>query len=218
MNNKWKHGVCALVTFLAVGLFWATTALAQTVPAPPPLPAECSSARPARFYDRGFDGGASMTDQAWNGVGQDPDKVDQLQDAVLAAVAALGVPPAPSPTALCEFLGFVDGLRYELAVIQYTVVGMCVEDGTFTGHFVAVAYCKLSLALGGLGLDEDLIRLAVGLCGASFQAACESTLDTETLAFPDVVNGHVCSDYVVAPFNGVYAQVRNNQCAYSPAP
>jgi hypothetical protein len=89
----------------------------------------------------------------------------------------------------------------------------CYVLGRFIGEMAATFYCDLSIALGGLGLDEWLVEGSITFCGVLFVYGCHRMFDYLTPRYPSVDDPQ-CLPYTQAPYLEVYAQARHNQCIY----
>ncbi len=110
-----KRTLSIVISILILGI--AGTAAAQ-------VPAECAGRLNGIGYNAGFRGGVSLVDQSWNGVAQDPLRVDDLIDAVTEGLsnAEAAVPPGASQFLICRILGLVDGALARLENIQDEVI------------------------------------------------------------------------------------------------
>jgi hypothetical protein len=197
-----KKTVLSLVIMTATLLVGVVPAFAT--------PPDCSSGRNLRGYNAGVTIGRSIVRQAWNSIGQDPDRFDELVDTVHDAVwvAIGGLPSDASDYTKCRAKGLGQGVCDQLDDIQVVVVGQCVLDGEVWGDLSAVLYCGLSLALGP---QEALGLIPVSptnLCGDSFEDSCQSEFASVAAAEP------TCEAFIEAPNDDVYADWQVGMCAY----
>jgi hypothetical protein len=198
-----KKIVLVVTTLAAVLLGSAGTAMA-TGP-------NCSVGYPKKGYDVGKKIGANITQQAWNGVGQDPLAFDDFLEIVLDQVnaAIANLPTNASDYVKCRAKGLLQGVTDELGRIQDDVEDQCLVDGTAWGLVMADFYCALSNALGGLGVAGLLPNPPNGLCGDSFEPACHASFD----AFAHTP-ANVCLDFTKVPFKAVFAEAKANACIF----
>jgi hypothetical protein len=206
----------SVVGLLIAGLCACFT---STASAQPLVPALCNTTREVRQFLLGVRKGRSLAQQAIAAVEatsgeddicQDLEAVADLQDLIQGIVDALDVPDAPSEAAQCHLQGQVAGLVAEVIDLQDTCVDVCIADGEFIGAISAFLYCELSVALGGLELAELFERLATTLCGEQFEDACDATF------FSTAATTASCVPFTIAPFDDVFEQTQNNQCASNP--
>ena len=180
------------------------------------IPAACQVGTTRRLYDLGLRKGKSLANQAWGStdIAGDCDNVDRFRDVIIALVNAqtstLG--SAPSDRSLCQLSGVLQGLLDRAGEVQDICIGECFLDGEFAGEFAAILYCALSISTGGLGFDDDFIPRPVGICGSTFEQACEDKFEHDTTL--DLL----CLPFTQNPFDGVWEQTQTNQCMYDPEP
>jgi hypothetical protein len=172
--------------------------------APPP---KCSNGANARAYNAGLAAGREMTNTAWERVGRDPDRIEELKPSIVAGFRA-ALPHSNGRPEACRFGGVVDGSMAQLVMIQDTVVRQCILDGATWGTVAAELYCGLAIEFGGLALGLELVRSPVGICGTNYEQSCDATLADAVLASP------ACRRYAEAQFANAFAQYQNNQCMY----
>lgn len=201
-------------------------------------PEECAgNAVDERFYNLGYVKGVSLVDQAWDGLGPNPCECDPYYFAdIVAAAFAAGTPAPGSPHAVwCHWAGSYQGAierANELLYVPddtatssddklaFSTYGFrcplfdCYFDGYLIGEMAATFYCELSIAFGGLGLDEWLVRGSFSFCGLFFTYGCDRSFDYHTSVYPEDGGDQQCLPYTVEPFLEVYAQTRYNQCLY----
>jgi hypothetical protein len=90
----------------------------------------------------------------------------------------------------------------------------CYTLGRFFGEMAATFYCDLSIALGGLALDEWLVEGRTTFCSVLFEYGCHRMFDYLTPRYPSQDDPQ-CLPYTRPPYLEVYAQVRHNQCIYN---
>jgi hypothetical protein len=198
---KLVRGTIACLSLVAAWAGWAREAAAFTPPA------FCTSVRNVAGYNTGVAGGTSITNAAWNGVGQDPDRIGDLQAAITGALTSA----APTTTAvyvLCRFAGIYDGALARLAQLQADVINQCVLEGTWIGYLQAQLYCGISIDLQGIADLGAIIRPPAGLCGSNFEVSCDADFDTEAAAYPG------CGPYITGGFAGIATHYRDLQCTY----
>jgi hypothetical protein len=190
-------------------VFMAATLIVGVVPAFADDP-NCTDSRNRRGYNAGVTIGTQIVTQAWNSIGQDPDRFDELVDVVHGAVwTAISRVTDASPYTQCRIKGLAQAVCDTLDGIQETVVGQCVLDGQAWGELSAVLYCSLSVAFGqqvGLGL----VPVApTNLCGASFEDACQDEF-ASVAAEPELA----CGEFIAEPNDDVFADWQVGMCAY----
>jgi hypothetical protein len=203
------------VLLFASSLF-VTQARAQDVPV------DCASF--ASAYRTGYSGGRSIARSAWSSrnVAQSCANIDVFRVAVTSALATrmryeLNLGGAPTQSAACRSLGFAQGATDTVDGLLNQCADTCFLEGQFIGEIAAVAYCELSIALGGLGLDELLLRGPVEVCGTAFEVGCDSNFQTRAVSYRNGDNIQ-CLPYTRVPFLEVFWQTQNNQCAYELEP
>jgi hypothetical protein len=82
-------------------------------------------------------------------------------------------------------------------------------DGRAVGEVAAALYCDLSIALGGLGVDELLEPAAADACSRTFESACRSAFDRAARGIPN------CRQFTRAEFREAYEVARFNQCVFA---
>lgn len=82
----------------------------------------------------------------------------------------------------------------------------CSEDGRFAGETAALAYCQLSISLGGLDPEEPLTPPPESECSCLYEDACREEFDRAAAAFPG------CAPFITGEFAEAYESVRFNQC------
>jgi hypothetical protein len=197
------------MTFVTVVLL-SGSVLAASEDAIAAPPAACSAVPAARAYNAGIRSGESLTDSAWAGIAENPDRLDELKRVVLAAVRSrTSLPPGASVVAQCRFAGFLQGTLDELAVLQDLVVQQCILDGDFFGDFMGNVYCDVSEGLGGLGNVGVIVRPTnPGTCGVNYQRSCDANFNSTAAANVG------CGPYLTGAFLAVVNEYRNNQCTY----
>lgn len=207
--------VRALVASLSLSALFALSAreaAALTVP-----PAACASGRNLSGWNAGHSGGVNITDSAWRAVGQNPDRIDELQaDITFAVTHAVPTTPAPSTYALCRFAGIQAGALDEVQVLQDLVIHACILDGRFVGGMNAQLYCLLSelfpphppTSPGGLPDPGAFIRPPTGTCGANYEVECDFEFDSTSASFPG------CGPFVTTPLDIVAHHFRDEMCTY----
>lgn len=199
-------------SFLLCVSFWmllCAQAFAQDVP-----PA-CAASRDTLAFNAGYTAGKSLVRQAWARLNS-CDKIDQLEAAVKTAIQRSVPTTSPTQYLQCRFSGMVSGMEAQVNGLFGTCADACFLEGQFVGEIAAIAYCELSILLGGLGLDELLIRGPVETCGLTFEVGCDANFETTALNYSNPFGQ--CLPFVRAPFEEVFFQAQNNQCAYDPLP
>jgi hypothetical protein len=164
-------------------------------------------------YLAGFHSGQLLVSQAWDRI-NDCDKIETFDNIVISSVDSLTLPLNPSLYVTCRYTGIIDGVLQQLADMDGSCTNQCFADGTVIGQISAQAYCDLSIALGGLGDLFAFMRAPVQVCGFSFQLGCDSTFIGFAATYLNM--GQACSIYTVSPFDIVFDNTRNFQCAYVP--
>lgn len=189
-------------------------------PAHATAPSECQTASNTRFYDLGVYKGVSMVDQAWASLDDpkcDYENLLDFVDIVTAAFDAAAPTSAASDLVLCHYTGSYDGAVNRAAELVAECTDSCTLNGQMVGEMAAIFYCELSIALGGLGVDEWLVGGEVPPCGDLFVAACEETFNSSTQSYPSAEDPQCLqyTPYGYPPYDDVvYDQARNNQCLY----
>lgn len=189
-------------------------ALPKIIPPVPPIPEMCSTGRPSTGYKVGVLTGENIVNQAWNGIDQHCMLVVEettFTDTILDTLKMLE-PVFASDYVICRYYGFARGVADRLIEIQNECLGYCVLDGQMIGEIAAQMYCELSILLGGLAKDVDLIEGFLTLCGAAQVGACESIFASITTNYDDPA----CTQYTEGDYSEVWAQAQNNQCVYNP--
>jgi len=175
-------------------------------------PAACSSVPAARAYSAGHRSGESLTESAWAGVGENPDRVDDLKRVIIQTIGGrvgTSLPAGASVLAQCRFSGLLQGALDQLEVIQDVVIQQCILDGDFFGDFLGTVYCDISESLGGLGTVGVIVRPTnPGTCGSNYQTSCDANFNSTAAANAG------CGPYLTGVFVAVRNEFRNNQCTY----
>lgn len=224
--------ICICAGWLS--LFALTSdAAAQAARREPPPPAQCT-AKPkhAEKFKNGFSAGAQRADTlfAATDVNKDPKKLKKKLNRVLDKLHEHVREVISSDTKdgrRCRVQGVADGFIRRLAEL----LGQCVLDGAQWAQFAANLYCELSIELDGLGNDGEFFRAPAGLCGTLFENVCDNSyayIATEgaTSLIPGVkqflaergltlVPYPGCAHYTRAPFDVVFADAINLECAYN---
>lgn len=171
--------------------------------APPP----CASGQNLVTYNSGVASGRALARTAWVGIGQDPDRVEELAGAIIALLRRTR-PKRVGAADGCRVGGVIEGAVSELLVIQDTVIRQCILDGETWGALAAELYCGIAVGVGGVNLEAYLARKPVGICGTNFQQSCDATLVDAARASAE------CLPYIQGPFANAFARYQNNQCTY----
>jgi hypothetical protein len=198
----------AIKTVLSLVIL-AATLLVAAAPATA-MPAECATARDIGSFNSGVTLGRLITRQAWNRVGQDPDRFEEAAAAVRAAVsgAIAGLPSEATSFVRCRAAGISQGVCDQLGIIQGGIVGQCVLDGEMWGVLSAQIYCDLAIAFEGQDVFDLIPTAPTTLCGESFEGACRGEFDEAAEA------DAVCLEYTEDPFLLEYASWKAGLCAY----
>ena len=188
---------------------FATTLAAVIVTTPSVASAtDCTTGRNKRAYDAGVLTGKSIVNQAWNGVGQDPDAFDQfkvtVENAVNTGIATIAV--SADDYVRCRAKGLAQGSVDQIGEIQGQVTSTCLLDGDMWGEFSADLYCALATAFDGLDVAGLLPNPPDGLCGTTFETSCHAAFST--FATTPV---NQCVDYSVGP---AFVETQQNMCIY----
>jgi hypothetical protein len=82
----------------------------------------------------------------------------------------------------------------------------CSEDGRFAGETAALAYCQLSISLGGLAPEEPLTAPPETECSCLYEDACRQEFDRVAADFDG------CAPFINGEFAEAYQSARFNQC------
>jgi hypothetical protein len=225
VRKHWEKYLGVLVTGIVL---WS-------LPVQAAIPAECEgSFLNKRAYNTGVVLGQSIVSQAWNGIEEDCDRLEEFETVIVNNVMDYVLPPEASQFTLCRYYGHIEGMLMQID-LNYTECGdKCAEEGHLIGEISAIAYCQLSFALEGLATADDFVRLPVQFCGTVFQISCDLNYNTVTRTYVDDgwdnpattdVHEGMCVRYtdqgnVLDPETGepmwepVWKQVRDIQCAY----
>jgi hypothetical protein len=204
------HALCFALSIVGS---WSASAHAQSTGNA--IPPGCQGARESRAFNAGTVSGHSLVRQAWANV-NDCDQIETFETIITDDLSGYQVPPGSSSYTICRFTGIVAGMLDELDAQFQNCQDQCLAEGETAGNISAIAYCQLSIALGGLATADWFLRGPVQVCGLNFQVGCDSSFvgDTENYS-----NSHgACLPYTQNPFTAVWTQARNNQCAYNPIP
>lgn len=177
------------------------------------VPAACRTQLGQRAFTAGHTAGGSLARQAWNNV-KDCDHVEDFESLVMNTLSRYGLPSNPSDYTACRYTGMVTGIIDELDGLFNVCTDQCFAEGEIAGDISAIAYCELSIALGGLASADDFIRGPVQVCGMSFELGCDTMFDTTSESYSNKIGA--CLAYTRDPFTSVWHQARSNQCAYNP--
>ena len=203
MQVRWS---CAAL--VSSCLCMPTVAYAQTIPT------ECQGRAESRAYRGGVAAGGSLVRQAWNGLKSDCDRVEEFEDIVTNALGRYSPAADISLSSLCRFTGVVDGILDQLDTTFLACTDSCFLEGSFAGEISAIAYCELSIALGGLTTADAFIRGPVKVCGLSFEIGCDTSFSTTCGSYVNATGE--CAPFTVDTFYAVFSEAQNNQCAYNP--
>jgi hypothetical protein len=207
-----KHcNVLIAATVIVAGSF-PLVAMGQTTP---PIPDACNTTLGRRAFNSGVQLGTGLADAAWANV-NDCDRVDDFNDIITDDVGRYQLAPNPSNYTYCRYSGVIAGVLDELAVILDDCAGQCRAEGEIVGQISAMAYCELSLALGGLSSADAFLRGPVATCGASFQEGCDPAFDSFSQNYTNTLGA--CLQYTEGDYADVWDQARYYQCAYNPLP
>lgn len=195
--------------------------------------ADCTVGWNKRAYNTGIPLGASIVAQAWDGIGQDCDRLEEFETIVINNLMDYVLPAYASDYTVCRYDGYIEGMLQAIDDLYMACGEECAIEGAMIGEISAIAYCQLSYAFGGLVDPDDFTRLPVMFCGQVFQTNCDLSFNTVTRAYVDdgwddpltqYVNEGACFlytdegivlDETGAPmWEGVWNEVRNIQCAY----
>jgi hypothetical protein len=205
------------------------------------VPVACETSRNERFYNLGVKKGRSLVNRAYDSLALEPgetlcDCYEDFQEKVVRAFEAAAPPPSSPRSVLCHYAGSFEGAitRVDELAVEFlefvegnTVDGVewagepnsirclidCYVQGLFIGEMAATFYCDLSIALGGLGLDEWLVGGRITFCGMLFVYGCHRMFNYLTPRYPSEEDPQ-CLPYTQSPYLEVYAQTRHNQCLY----
>lgn len=93
----------------------------------------------------------------------------------------------------------------------------CRDDGRFTGQVTATTYCELSIAFGGLGVDDLLVPGPESRCSRAFEEACGKAFDEVAQNYQKVSGDPSadCTPFTTGEFREAYEVARFNQCLFS---
>jgi hypothetical protein len=165
-------------------------------------PLDCSTGSNARHYNTGKLIGASIARQAWESVGQEPDRFEEAADAVREAIsnAILGLPNTASATVKCRAKGMSQGVCDQLGDIQDEVAGICLLDGQLWGTLSGDLYCALAIEFGAVDAFELAPIPPTNLCGENFVEGCEDNFASYA--------------FTIAPNEGEFASWQGGMCSY----
>jgi hypothetical protein len=201
-----KIAAFAILGIVVTG--WSAEVFADTPPS------SCTG-RNERAWTRGVSQGYNMASQAWNSV-NDCDELEWFTDILVDNVEDYVLSSDASRYTACQYGGFVDGIYNKLDQVWNHCRAECQQEGVAWAEVSSAAYCKLSIALGGLALADQFIRGPVLTCGVAFQLGCDPAFLSFARAF--VAAGSSCERYTREPYRDVFEQSRHNQCAYDPQP
>jgi hypothetical protein len=177
--------------------------------------------------------GKTIIAQAWGGVNDDCDRLEEFEGIVLDTIYDYQLPPEANPYVMCRYMGHIEGMLQAIDELYHECGVMCCDEGNFIAEISALAYCELSFLFGGLATADAFERLPVQYCGAVFQICCDSTFNTFTYTYVDDshddpatedVNEGACKLYTDQgqvneetgePMWGeVWEQVQEIQCGY----
>jgi len=188
----------------------------------PNIPDSCQGTLSLRnSYGTGVKLGEKLVQAAWAKI-NDCDQIEQFLTIVEDNVGRLTLPPNASAGVACRYAGTTDGVFNILDALYGTCSDQCFLDGEFAGKLAAEVYCELSIALGGLGPDDEFLRGPVQVCGLNFEIACDTTFISESMSYaqpgPPGQPPLMCEPYTQGEYSPIWDLARNNQCAYSPEP
>lgn len=166
--------------------------------------------RDARSLASGEIIGATIVDQAWASVGQNPDEIDTFRRSlkrIVRGVVRSTVRGGASSFVKCRAQGLVNGVKRRLQELQDEVRNLCIVDGEFWGELSAELYCELASAFDGLEfLDLTFPELQEATCGQAFEESCQ-----ETFA---VTAEYFCHAYTVHQYVAGYTENQRLACTY----
>lgn len=199
-------GTCILLTVLLGGV-------SRVAFADDSIPAACAGPRESRGYRGGEMAGKSLIRSAWRSV-RDCDRMETFEDIVTRTLDRYSLPASATPYSVCRYSGMVNGMLDQLDEQFLECQAQCFEEGRISGEIAAIAYCELSIALGGLSTADDFIRMPVRMCGLNFEIGCDLEFMDVTLLYANP--GGTCEPYTRDRYYEVWDQTRHNQCAYEP--
>jgi hypothetical protein len=212
-----------IADFRALGTLALSLCLAGVAHAEPP--SECNDdGRNERFYDLGVYKGVSLVNQAWASLEPDQCNHDKLLDfvGIVSAAFEAGAPAPDSPLAVyCHYTGSYVGAIERANEMANTCVEDCQLNGYMIGEMAAIFYCQLSIALGGLGLDDWVVEGDLTPCGEEFVAGCQDRFVELTQVYPSATDPRCLpyTPYYEPPYDeNVYNTTKNNQCIYELEP
>jgi hypothetical protein len=191
---------------------------APPLKAPPPqhdddrgsnVPALCRKGFNRVAFDQGLAVGAHAVDRAFEELGREPDRFEELEDQLEPWLKVLEkTARSKSAVAACTALGLITGAERELDVIAADVVRECSEDGRGNGEITATLFCGLAIDVGGVSEPEPAPPPSKSLCGAAFERACNKTFFKTARADAE------CVPFTKGEFAQVFADTAALVCSF----
>ena len=176
------------------------------------VPEMCEGPYETMFYNAGVATGQNLVDMAWNMI-DDCDKIEYFESVIVSLLERLAPPENASLTVLCRYAGYAKGIMSRIDDIYTGCEVICYNEGMIIGELAAIAYCEISLQLGGLDTADQFIRMPVQMCGFNFEFGCDIKFMSLTFEYTNIYGS--CEQYTwYGDYFEVWDQVRNNQCAY----
>ncbi|CAK8712632.1 hypothetical protein GCAAIG_01950 [Candidatus Electronema halotolerans] len=170
-----------------------------------------NAAAQSGFYNMAKRTSSKLVSAAWNNLGQDCHRADNLVqivgDAVDRVVRDIKNRRFTGKMAVDFGNGYIAGLNSSLDDIVNKCTDECSMIGNASGEWSAEIFCAVSEAIGSTASFEKMTDRPNIVCGESYRMSCESTFVSKS--------GQRCSQYAKGQnFESFYPASKNGCCAY----
>jgi hypothetical protein len=155
--------------------FWSLPAQATLTP-------QCSG-----FYERAYNAGVgtghSIVSQAWAGVEEDCERLEEFETIIMGNVLEYRLSPGAGQYTVCRYLGHVEGMLQAIENTYAQCQDQCCMGRSLIGEISGVLYCQMSHLTGGL--DDVFDRQPRGFCGPVFWFCCGFSFSNVTYNYVD---------------------------------
>ncbi len=165
------------------------------------------------FYRIGKNSSSAVAKSAWQNLGRDCTRADQLLqilgDAVDRTARTIRSGRYRGQSAQDFGAGYIDGLVKILDGVIDTCTAECSDIGDFAGQASAEIFCAVGDAINGTPSFSGLSDRPNIVCGEAYRTGCESNFVG--------VAGRICPNWARGPnYQNYYPASRNGCCAFDP--
>jgi hypothetical protein len=178
------------------------------------VPEGCTGVYEEPAYVSGETSGENIVDFAWAKI-NNCEMIEVFESFVLNLIDRFELPESSSTTTACRYSGYMTGAMAAISDIYQSCTGLCYEEGRIIGKMMGIAYCELSLVLGGLPLVDDFFLAPVTVCGEEFSNGCEDAFTVTTHSYSNDMGA--CIWYTEDEYYEVWQQCLEKQCLSVPS-